>query len=114
MIRDIKMYLGDILENIKTAEDFVEGMSYEEFISDKKTHFAVIRCLEVMGEAIKQIPGELREKHPGIPWKDIAGMRDKLIHFYFGIRLEKVWETVKKEIPPLKPLFEKILKELKG
>ena len=73
-----------------------------------------ISDIDILVEFEKEVMGELREKHPGIPWKDIAGMRDKLIHFYFGIRLEKVWETVKKEIPPLKPLFEKILKELKG
>jgi len=89
-------------------------MNFQEFLKDRKTINAVIRSLEVMGEAVKKIPVELRDKYPEIPWKYIAGMRDKLIHEYHGIDLEIVWEVIKKEIPPLKAKFEEILKESEG
>ena len=89
-------------------------MDFEEFIKDKKTINAVIRSLEVMGEAVKKIPSEIRNDYPDIPLNYIAGMRDKLIHEYHGVDLEILWEVIEKEIPPLKPKFEKILEELKG
>ena len=87
-------------------------MSYEEFTRDDKTVYAVVRAIEIIGEAVKNIPGNVRKNYPEIPWKDMAGMRNKVIHEYFGVKLNIVWRTVKEEIPPLKPLFEKILKEL--
>ena len=87
-------------------------MSYEEFTRDDKTVYAVVRAIEIIGEAAKNIPGNVRKNYPEIPWKDMAGMRNKVIHEYFGVKLNIVWRTVKEEIPPLKPLFEKILKEL--
>ena len=80
---------------------FVKGMSYDEFVQDDKTVFAVVRAIEIIGEAVKNIPEEVRGSYPEIPWKDMAGMRDKLIHSYFGIRLERVWETANEENPPL-------------
>jgi len=112
MKRIYKDYILDILLSIQEIEKFVEGISFEEFINDKKTVNATIRSLEVMGEAVKKIPLELRNKYSEIPWKYIAGMRDKLIHEYHGVDLEIVWEVIKEEIPSLKPKFEKILKEL--
>jgi len=112
MKRDIGDYLEDILNTIDKAENFIEGMTYEEFIKDDKTVFAVIRALEIIGEAVKNIPDDVRKSYPEIPWRDIAGMRDKVIHGYFGVRLDIVWNTVKEELPSLKPIFEKILKEL--
>ena len=87
-------------------------MEFEEFVEDKKTVNAVIRSLEIMGEAANKIPPEIREKYSDIPWKYIAGMRDKLIHEYHGVDLEIVWEVVQHELHPLKPKFEKILQEL--
>ncbi|MCW7075240.1 MAG: DUF86 domain-containing protein [Candidatus Methanospirare jalkutatii] len=113
MKRTYRDYILDILTSIQEIEEFVEGMNFEEFVEDRKTVNAVIRSLEVMGEAVKKIPLEIREKYQEIPWKYIAGMRDKLIHEYHGVDLEIVWEVVEKEIPPLKPKFEKILEELK-
>ncbi len=112
MKRTYRDYIYDVISSIKEIEEFVEGMSFEQFVKDKKTVNAVIRSLEVMGEAVKKIPSTLREKYPNIPWKYIAGMRDKLIHEYHGVDLEIVWEVIRKEIPPLKPQFEKLLKEL--
>jgi uncharacterized protein with HEPN domain len=80
-------------------------------IGDQKTIYAVVRALEIIGEAVRKIPGSVRNRYPEIPWKNMAGMRDKLIHEYFGVNLRIVWDAVQKDIPPLKPLFEKILKE---
>ena len=87
-------------------------MSYAAFICDRKTINAVIRSPEVMGEAAKRIPEEVRKKYPDIPWKRMAGMRDKLIHEYAGVDLETVWDVITEELPPLKPLLEKLTGEM--
>jgi len=110
--REILDYIEDIISAMDKAMDFVKNMSYEEFTRDDKTVYAVVRAIEIIGEAVKNIPGNVRKNYPEIPWKDMAGMRNKVIHEYFGVKLNIVWRTVKEEIPPLKPLFEKILKEL--
>ena len=112
MKREILDYIEDIISAMDKAMDFVKNMSYEEFTRDDKTVYAVVRAIEIIGEAVKNIPGNVRKNYPEIPWKDMAGMRNKVIHEYFGVKLNIVWRTVKEEIPPLKPLFEKILKEL--
>jgi len=112
MKRDYRVYLKDILQAFSNASQFLEGLSYKEFIADRKTISAVVRELEIVGEAAKQIPISVRKKYPQIPWSDMAGMRDKLIHFYFGVDLEIVWETVKVRIPELKPLIEDVINSL--
>ncbi len=112
MKRNYRVYLSDILDALRNAREFVKGLSCEEFIADKKTVSAVVRELEVAGEATKQLPASVRKKYPQIPWSDMAGMRDKLIHFYFGVDLEIVWETVKTRIPELEPLIEACLKDI--
>jgi uncharacterized protein with HEPN domain len=111
MKRDISIYIKDALENIERIEIFINGMDYDDFANDEKTNYAVIRCIEIIGEAVKHIPHLFREKYPEIPWKDMAGMRDKVIHFYFGVNLESVWLTASKDIPEIKPLLEKVLEE---
>ena len=108
MTRELRDYLNDIVDAMAKALKFVEGMSYEDFVNDDKTVFAVVRALEVVGEAVKNIPEDFREKYPHIPWKDLAGMRDKLIHGYFGVDLGRVWRTVKEVIPAMKPRFDEI------
>ncbi|GIW47701.1 MAG: DUF86 domain-containing protein [Deltaproteobacteria bacterium] len=112
MKRDVRLYVKDILEAILSIERFVEGMDFEEFREDDKTSSAVIRKFEIIGEAAKHIPEDLRQKYPDIPWKEMAGFRDKLIHFYFGIKYELVWNTIKMELPELKTKIEKVLSEL--
>ena len=112
MIRKISLYAKDIFDNMAKAEDFIENMTYEDFLKDEKTSYAVVRCLEIIGEATKNIPAETRHKYPEVPWKKMAGMRDKIIHDYFGLRVERVWLAVKKDIPLLKPMMQKIFGEL--
>ena len=111
MKRDCRVYLRDILQAFRNAQQVVEGISYEKFITDRKTISAVVRELEIAGEATKQLPASVRGKYPDIPWSDMAGMRDKLIHFYFGVDMEIVWETVKVRIVELEPLIEDVLNE---
>ncbi|OYT53958.1 MAG: hypothetical protein B6U72_04190 [Candidatus Altiarchaeales archaeon ex4484_2] len=110
--REYGDYVEDILDSIDAIEEFVKGMIFEDFKKDKKTVFAVVRAIEIIGEAAKNIPKAVMEKHPQIPWKDMAGMRDKVIHEYFGVDKQVVWETVKHDIPDLKSLIKKILDEL--
>ena len=102
-------YIQDILDAIKDVRDFTKGMKFEEFIEDRKTINAVVRSLEVIGEATKKIPNDMRTEYPDIPWKRMAGMRDKLIHDYFGVDLEIVWEVVKTELPPIEPLIQRVI-----
>lgn len=111
--RDYIEFLNDIIKFMEKAENFVLNMSYEEFIKDEKTIFSVVRALEVVGEAVKHIPVSIREEFPKIPWRIIAGMRDVLIHDYFVVDLETLWETIQKNIPNVKPLLKETLKKLK-
>lgn len=112
MKREVGDYIEEVIDAMSKSMKFIEGMEQEEFICDDKTVFAVIRAIEVIGEAVKNIPEDLKKNYPEIPWKDMAGMRDKLIHGYFGVNVGRIWKTVKEEIPPLRPLFEKMLKDL--
>ena len=112
MKREVGDYIEDIISATGKVMDFVKNISYEEFIQDDKTVFAVVRALEIIGEAAKNIPDDIRKNYPEIPWKDMAGMRDKVIHEYFGVKLSIVWRAVKEEIPPLKPIFEKLEKKI--
>jgi uncharacterized protein with HEPN domain len=112
MIRNNSLSIKDIFQNMQDAEEFIQGLSYEQFVADKRTFNAVVRSLEVIGEAAKNVTDEIRTKYPLVPWKEMAGMRDKVIHFYFGVDREAVWIAVKDRIPALRPLIEQILKDL--
>ena len=108
MTREYIDYLRDIIDAMEKAEQFINDMNYDQFIQDDKTVFAVVRAIEIIGEAMKQIPESVRKRNSRIPWNDMAGMRDKLIHHYFGVNLKLLWNTVKSEIPNVKPLLQKI------
>ena len=109
--RDYTDYINDILTSIEEVKDFTNGMTIDNFLKDKKTSNAVIRSLEVMGEAAGKIPEELRAKVPEVPWAKMSGMRNKLIHEYFGVDLEIVWSVVQEELPPLESPLKKLLSE---
>ncbi len=108
-MREYKLYLKDILTAMNTIEDFTEGMNFEEFTKDDKTSSAVIRKLEIIGEATKNIPEYVRQKYPQISWKKMAGMRDVLIHFYFGVDYKLVWQAIKYDIPSIKPTISQAI-----
>ena len=110
--RDYRDYLQDISDSIDDIENFVKGMGFEEFRKDRKTVNAVVRSIEVIGEASKRVPRAMKAKFAGVPWKLMAGMRDKLIHEYFGVDVEILWKTAKDDIPPLKPLIQRMLESL--
>ena len=108
MKRDIGLFIDDILDSIKNIEKFMKGLNKEKFSKDNLRQSAIIRQLEIIGEAVKNIPSSFREKHPKIPWKDIAGLRDILSHAYFGVNMDRVWNIVEKDLPTLKREIEKI------
>lgn len=110
--RDIKLFLTDIIEAIWKIDSYTDKITYHEFAKDERTKDAVLRNMEVIGEAVKNIPNNVKEGYPDIDWKGAAGMRDKLIHEYFGVSFSVVWETVKNDLPPLKKGIEKILNEM--
>ena len=111
-MRDSKLYLKDILEAILSIEKFVKGINFENFRNDDLKSSAVIRKFEIIGEAARNVPANIKKEYSSIPWKNMAGMRDRLIHFYFGIKYELVWETIKEDIPKIKLLIKRVLKEL--
>jgi uncharacterized protein with HEPN domain len=101
-LRDFQVYIEDILDAINSIEAYTKGLTYEDFVSDKKTVDAVIRNFEIIGEATKHLPLTVRREYPKVPWRDMAGMRDKLIHGYFGVQLDVVWKTVKERLPAVR------------
>jgi uncharacterized protein with HEPN domain len=104
--REISDYIDDIIEAIDDVAEFTQGISYETFAADRKTVNAVIRSLEVLGEAAKHIPTSFRARHPEIPWSKMAGMRDVLIHDYMGVDLMTVWKVAQERLLELKPRLE--------
>ncbi len=111
--KDPIIFIDHILESINLIERYIEGKTFEDFIEDVQLQDSVIRRIEIIGEAVRNIPWEIKQKYPDIPWKDIVGMRDILIHQYFGVDLELTWKTVKNDIPKLKSDMLRLKEDLK-
>lgn len=109
MKRDVRVYLDDILESIELIQKYTANVTEDEFRKSVEIQDAVIRRLEIIGEAVKHIPSEMKKKYPDVPWKKITGARDIFVHEYFGVRLERVWDTIVKDLPTFKQQIEKLL-----
>ena len=112
MTRDVNVYVADILECIRKVEQYTEGISCDEFLENTRDQDAVFRRLEVIGEAVKGIPQDIREKYPDIPWIQVAGLRDVLIHGYFGVKIERIWKIIEEDLPNLKRQMIRIQHDL--
>lgn len=112
MRRDPRLYLDDILDAIKKIDEYRKCLTFQDFSKDPKTVDAVVRNFEIIGEAAKHIPSEVRQKHAQIPWKQMTGTRDKLIHEYFGVNLQVLWKAMNEDIPALRPKIEEMLRKM--
>ena len=111
MKRNINLFIQDISDSIKDIESFSKNLTKEKFGNNKLRQNAIIRSLEIIGEAVKNIPDSFKEKYPEIPWRKIAGFRDILSHAYFGVSIDRIWNIVEKDLPFLKDKIEKIKNE---
>lgn len=112
MKRDHRLFIRDIFEAIENIEDFLGKMDFNQFNSDEKTRSAVVWKIGIIGEAAKNIPKNVKDRHKELPWREMARMRDKISHFYFGVDYKIVWEVVRKRLPEIKPIIQKILEEM--
>jgi|SRR3972149_10570573 len=111
MARDEFLYLRHVLDAINTIEEYLQGVDEEHFKATRLLQDGTIREIEIIGEAVKNVSKDIRKSYPEVPWQDIAGMRDKLIHGYFGVDIEKVWDSAKEDLPVLKEQVKGILKD---
>ena len=107
--REWKLFVEDILESIGLIEDYVKGMDFNEFKKDRKTIDAVVRNFEIIGEASRNIPEEIKNKYPDIDWKGMIGLRNRIAHEYFGVNLTIIWNILKNDLPLLKEKIKRIL-----
>ncbi|WP_028325390.1 HepT-like ribonuclease domain-containing protein [Desulfatirhabdium butyrativorans] len=112
--RNMQLFLNDIYDSIQAIESFIEGMTLEEFSKDRKSFSATIRELEVIGEAVTNIPDKIKQRYPHILWQEIKSFRNKIVHEYFGIDIRMVWDVVKNELPLLKEQIFQVQTELEG
>ncbi len=112
MKRDVRLYIEDIWESIQRIEEYTHSIDKEEFLNNAQIQDAVVRRLEVIGEAVKNVPHGLKEKYQDIPWRRIAGMRDIVAHGYFGVRLDRIWRVIREDIPVLRNEIAKLREEL--
>ena len=106
--RDMRLYLNDIWESIIAIEEYTQPITEEDFYENRQAQDAIVRRLEIIGEAVKNIDDDFRKNYPEIPWKKIAGLRDIITHEYFGVKLERIWEVIRKDIPDLKKKMTRI------
>ena len=111
MARDEFLYLRHVLDAINTIEEYLQGVDEEHFKATRLLQDGTIREIEIIGEAVKNVSKDIRKSYPEVPWQDIAGMRDKLIHGSFGVDIEKVWDSAKEDLPVLKEQVKGILKD---
>ena len=111
MNKDNLVYLRHILDAMQRIEEYTKGVEYEYFMNNNLVQAGVIREIEIIGEATKRLTQKFRKKYPDIPWKKMAGTRDKLIHDYFGVDLDAVWDTTEKDIPTLKDKIKYIIEK---
>jgi uncharacterized protein with HEPN domain len=109
--REVKLYLTDIDDSISTILSYTDGITYEQLLGDRKTREAIILNFVVIGEAIKKIPPEIIEQYPHVPWKEFAGMRDKMVHGYFSISPTIMWETIQHDLCPLSTAVKDLLRK---
>lgn len=107
--RDYRDYLNDMLEAADKVALFIRGMTEEQFLVDEKTQYAVVRALEIIGETAKKVPAAFRTRHPDLPWREVAGMRDKLVHDYFGVNASVVWKTATEDAPGIAAALKKMI-----
>ena len=112
MTRDLRLYIEDILGSITKIENYTEDIDQQHFLTDTQIQDSVLHRLEIIGEAVKNIPNSFRDKYPQIPWKNIAGLRDILIHEYFGVNMRRAWKVIKDDIPALKLKLMDVKKDI--
>lgn len=112
MKRNPKLFLTDIFESIELIEKYSKNLNYNKFLENNEAQDAIMRRIEIIGEAAKSVPLKIRKEHPNIPWKQIAGMRNMLAHEYFGIVMKRIWDTTQKDLPKLKKQILKIIEGL--
>jgi uncharacterized protein with HEPN domain len=109
--RNWKIRIADILESVHRIQRYTKGMTYDQFEDDEKTVDSVLRNLEIIGEASRHVPREIKDRHKDLPWVEMNTMRNIVVHEYHGVNLKIIWQTINEDLPPLLPQLDKLLKK---